>query len=102
MMAQKHVLSLIDAGGEIRRAPLIGMQFLHEGAMRPANLLGRRPRLHAKDLIGLLFRHFTAAGRGDEAVGVMGIAVVLTTRDGERYVAHVLPLTSGARRCAAP
>ena len=63
MMAQKHVLGLVDAGGEIRRAPLVGMQFLHEGAMRPANLLGRRPRLQAKDLIGLLFRHFAAARR---------------------------------------
>ena len=29
-----------------------------------------------------------------------GIAVPLTARDGERYVAHVLPLTSGERRRA--
>jgi DNA-binding CsgD family transcriptional regulator len=37
---------------------------------------------------------------GDAAVGVRGIALPLTAHDGERYVAHVLPLTSGARRCA--
>jgi DNA-binding CsgD family transcriptional regulator len=37
---------------------------------------------------------------GDAAVGVKGIALPLTAHDGERYVAHVLPLTSGARRCA--
>jgi len=41
---------------------------------------------------------FAAAGSGDAAVGVRGIAVPLRSRDGERYVAHVLPLTSGARR----
>ena len=43
---------------------------------------------------------FTAAGQGDAALGVKGIAVPLIGRDGERYVAHALPLTSGARRRA--
>ena len=41
---------------------------------------------------------FLAAGTGDAAIGVSGIAVPLIARDGERYVAHVLPLSSGARR----
>jgi DNA-binding CsgD family transcriptional regulator len=44
---------------------------------------------------------FAAAGQGDEAVGTRGIAVPLSGQNGERYVAHALPLTSGARRCAA-
>jgi DNA-binding CsgD family transcriptional regulator len=43
---------------------------------------------------------FGAAGNGDAAVGTKGISIPLTARDGERYVAHVLPLTSGARRRA--
>jgi DNA-binding CsgD family transcriptional regulator len=43
---------------------------------------------------------FASAGSGDAAVGVKGIAVPLAARTGERYVAHVLPLTSGARRQA--
>ena len=43
---------------------------------------------------------FTAAKAGDAAVGKKGIALPLTARTGERYVAHVLPLTSGARRKA--
>jgi DNA-binding CsgD family transcriptional regulator len=43
---------------------------------------------------------FTAAQAGDAAVGRSGIAMPLTARSGERYVAHVLPLTSGARRKA--
>jgi DNA-binding CsgD family transcriptional regulator len=41
---------------------------------------------------------YTAASNGDTAIGIKGIAVPLTARDGSRYVVHVLPLTSGARR----
>jgi DNA-binding CsgD family transcriptional regulator len=43
---------------------------------------------------------FAAAGAGDAAIGTRGIALPLVARDGSRYVAHVLPLTSGARRLA--
>ena len=43
---------------------------------------------------------FTAAQAGDAAIGKRGIAIPLTARTGERYIAHVLPLTSGARRKA--
>jgi len=41
-----------------------------------------------------------SAEAGDAALGVKGIALPLTAHDGERYFAHVLPLTSGARRRA--
>jgi DNA-binding CsgD family transcriptional regulator len=43
---------------------------------------------------------FASAGDGDTAIGAKGIAVPLVARDGERYVAHVLPLTSRDRRRA--
>jgi DNA-binding CsgD family transcriptional regulator len=43
---------------------------------------------------------YAMADGGDAAMGVKGIAIPLTARDGERHVAHVLPLTSGARRRA--
>jgi len=43
---------------------------------------------------------YAMAERGDAAVGAKGIAVPLMALDGERHVAHVLPLTSGARRRA--
>ncbi len=43
---------------------------------------------------------FAAAGEGDAALGTKGIAVPLIGKDGERYIAHALPLTSGARRRA--
>ena len=63
MRAKQGILSLVYTGGEIRRPPLVGMQFLHESAMRPANFVASRPRLQAKDLIGLLFRHFAVRRR---------------------------------------
>ncbi|MBN9023363.1 MAG: LuxR family transcriptional regulator, partial [Rhizobiales bacterium] len=40
------------------------------------------------------------AERGDTAVGNRGVSLHLATRDGAAYMAHVLPLTSGARRMA--
>jgi DNA-binding CsgD family transcriptional regulator/PAS domain-containing protein len=59
-------------------------------------------RIVARDArIDQAFRElFAAAGSGDVAIGTRGIALPLRGRDGSRYVAHVLPLTSGARRLA--
>ena len=64
MAAKKDFLGLIDAGRKIRRPPLVGMQFLHQRAVRAGDGVGARARLHAKDLIGLLFRHFSAGAGG--------------------------------------
>ena len=61
MVAKKDFFGLIDPGREIRRAPLVGMHFLHQRAMRAADIVGARTGLQAKDLIGLLFRHFSGA-----------------------------------------
>ena len=63
MAAKKNFLGFVDTGREIRRPPLVGMQFLHQRAMRAADVVGARAGLQAKDLIGLLFRHFAAARR---------------------------------------
>ena len=63
MAAQKNVLGLVHTGGEIRRPPLVGMEFLHESAVGAGDVLGAGAGLNAKDLIGLLFRHFGAARR---------------------------------------
>ena len=55
MRAKQSFLGLVYPGSEVRRPPLVGMQFLHEGAVRPADLVAPRPRLQAKDV--LLRRH---------------------------------------------
>jgi PAS domain-containing protein len=41
---------------------------------------------------------FAAAPEGDIAVEARGIAVPMTSSNGERYAAHVLPMTAGRRR----
>src|ERR1700722_1055952 len=67
MAAKQNILGLIDEAREVRRPPLVGMQFLHERSVGAANLAGVRSGLKVKDLIGLLFRHFSAGHRGAAA-----------------------------------
>jgi hypothetical protein len=49
MRAKQSILGLVYTGSEVRRPPLVGMQFLHQGAVRPADVVAPRPRLQAKD-----------------------------------------------------
>jgi len=89
---------LVDANGRIVHANAAGHVILAAGDL----LRAARGRLVARDpqTDRLLREIFFAAGNGDAAVGSKGIALPLTARDGDRHVAHVLPLTSGARRRA--
>jgi hypothetical protein len=65
MASKQGILGLVYSRSEIRRSPLVGMEFLHQGAVSPADLTVRRPRLQAKDLISLLFRHFPGRRTAD-------------------------------------
>jgi DNA-binding CsgD family transcriptional regulator len=88
---------IVDAAGRIIHANLSGHRLMAEGGLlRAAN-----GRLAAIEPGGRsLIEAFAAAEGGDAAVGKGGLAIELKARDGERYLAHVLPLTSGARRRA--
>jgi DNA-binding CsgD family transcriptional regulator/PAS domain-containing protein len=88
---------LVDALGRIIHANTSGHALLGQGSV----LRATDGKLAANDVGAEQALHevFLAAG-SDVAVGVKGIGVPLTAREGERYVAHVLPLTSGARRKA--
>ena len=61
MSARKNVLGFIDASRKVRRAPLVGMQFLHESPVRTTDVVDASARRQAQDLISLLFRHFAGA-----------------------------------------
>jgi DNA-binding CsgD family transcriptional regulator len=91
-------MCLVDAIGHILHANVACQAILDEGDF----LSVIEGRVVARDgRIDQGFRElFAAAGGGDEAMGVRGIAVSLRSRSGAHYVAHVLPLTSGARRLA--
>jgi DNA-binding CsgD family transcriptional regulator len=59
---------------------------------------GGRLAASNREMGRILLDLFATAGASDATIG--GIALPLTARNGERYVAHVLPLASGARRRA--
>jgi DNA-binding CsgD family transcriptional regulator len=89
---------LVDAEGRLIHANAAGRALLAAGDI----LRSAGGRLVASDtrVQRTLRDVFAAAGLGDAAVGIKGIAVSLIGKDDERYVAHALPLTSGARRRA--
>jgi DNA-binding CsgD family transcriptional regulator len=89
---------LVDPEGRLIHANAAGNAILDAGDI----LSSAGGRLVARDAqVDRTLRDvFAAAGQGDAALGIKGIAVPLLGRNGERYVAHALPLTSGARRRA--
>jgi DNA-binding CsgD family transcriptional regulator len=89
---------IVDQAGRIIHANLSAHRLIAEAnVLRAGN--GRIAAIDPQDSRNLL-DVFTMAQSGDAAVGKKGIAMPLTARTGERYVAHILPLTSGARRKA--
>jgi DNA-binding CsgD family transcriptional regulator len=91
-------MCLVDANGRIVHANAAGRAILDAGDL----LSDSGGQIVARDgkIDKVLRELFTAAGGGDGAIGTEGIALPLRAQDGTRYVAHVLPLTSGARRLA--
>lgn len=89
---------LVDASGRVVHANVAAHALITAGEV----LRVSDGRLVANDTETdrMLRDIFSAAGKGDAAIGVKGIALPLSAPDGERHLAHVLPLTSGARRRA--
>jgi DNA-binding CsgD family transcriptional regulator len=89
---------LVDATGRLVHANAAGHAMLEKADV----LRAASGRLVARDseVDRTLAVIFATAGNGDAAIGIEGIAVPLVNCDGERHIAHVLPLTSGARRRA--
>ena len=91
-------LFLVDAFGRIAHANISGHDLLADGRiLRSAqdSLVAADPQA-ARTLLGAI----AAASDGDAAAGAGGVAVVLSTSPELRWLAHILPLTSGARRRA--
>jgi DNA-binding CsgD family transcriptional regulator/PAS domain-containing protein len=89
---------LVDASGRIVYANASGHAILAEGSL--LRVVGGKLASSDASAEQELNEVYAMAERGDEAVGVKGIAVPLMALDGKRHVVHVLPLTSGARRRA--
>jgi DNA-binding CsgD family transcriptional regulator len=91
-------MCLVDAAGRIVHANVAGHALLAAGDI--LCLVGGRLVACDAQVNRTLEDVFAAAGRRDAALGVKGTAIPLMGKTGERYVGHVLPLTSGARRNA--
>jgi DNA-binding CsgD family transcriptional regulator len=89
---------LVREDGQIARANASGRAMLAAGDI----LRETRNELAATEANARRALHdaIAAALAGDTVLGSRGIAVPLMSRGGDRYVAHVLPLTGGARRQA--
>jgi DNA-binding CsgD family transcriptional regulator/PAS domain-containing protein len=87
---------LVDADGRIVHANIAGHDILRGGDF----LRSRGGRVVARDeqVNQTLREIFAVASNGGDEIGTKGIDLPLIACDGLRYVAHVLPLTSGARR----
>ncbi|MBX9845301.1 MAG: LuxR C-terminal-related transcriptional regulator [Xanthobacteraceae bacterium] len=88
-------LFLVDAEGRIVHANAAGRAILSgDDVLRSAG-----GRLVARDAAAQqsLRELFAAAGQGRTDLGRRGIALPLAARDGERHVAHLLPLSQNAR-----
>jgi DNA-binding CsgD family transcriptional regulator/PAS domain-containing protein len=90
---------LVDGKGRIVHANASGQALLEQRSVLRAG--DGKVGAVAADADQELKQSLASASGGDAAVGVKGIAVPLTARDGGRHVAHVLPLTSGERRQTA-
>jgi DNA-binding CsgD family transcriptional regulator len=89
---------LVDASTHIVHANVAGHRILRAGTI----LRAASGRLVAIDAAAdqTLRETFAAADTGVDALGVLGIAIPLIAPDGECYVGHILPLTTGKRRTA--
>jgi len=91
-------MCLVDAAGQIVHANAACHAILGAGDFLSSS--GGRLVASDENIDRTLRQLFAAASGGDAAIETEGIALPLRAQDGTHYVAHLLPLTSGARRLA--
>lgn len=89
---------LVDCDRRIVHANAAGSALLKAGDVLRA--VGESMFAHNAQDDRALRAVFAAAAQGDAALGTAGTAMPLVGKSGNRYLAHALPLNSGARRIA--
>ncbi len=89
---------LVDATGRIVQSNGAGHEFLIAGGV--VHVRDGRLGAAENEADRALKEAIVASAAGDTALGIGGITVPLPSPDQRRFVAHVLPLTSGNRRAA--
>ncbi len=94
--ALSAAMFLVDARGRIVHANAAGHDMLYANDFLYS--LGGKLTIRDPLIDQTLREGCAAAGAGNTVIGGRTVALPMTARDGERYLAHVLPLTSGARK----
>jgi DNA-binding CsgD family transcriptional regulator len=89
---------LVDAVGHVVHANAAGHSLLSKDDV--LSVAGGRLRARDAESSSLLKDAFSAAGAGDAVAHTGGSSLPLVARDGDDYVARVLPLSARARRQA--
>lgn len=91
-------LFLLDARGHVVQANASGRSLIAEASVLRAS--GGRLVINDASADTLLREALIATQGGDDNLGTRGISLPIPGPDSNHYVAHVLPLTAGARRKA--
>jgi DNA-binding CsgD family transcriptional regulator len=86
---------VVDSGGRLIDANAAGESMLAE---RNVLRVSRGRLVCGNRALDYYLTDIFAAVRSDTTLGARGLALPLSTRSGERYVARILPLRSGLRR----
>ncbi len=86
MTSHQDIFGFIHPSSEGRRPPVIGMQFLHERAMRPRNFVARSSLLKPQDFISFILGHRTGATRPDVTRPRVSVTLNCLTPSGKAAV----------------
>jgi DNA-binding CsgD family transcriptional regulator len=89
---------LVSGAGFIVHANIAGAAMLSDGNLLRS--VGGRLTIEDARVAQAMREGFAAADEGDLALGVKAITLPLISVNGDRYVGHLLPLSSGKRRNA--
>ena len=75
MVGEQDVLGFVDPRRQERRTADIGVQALHQAAVRLADIRRGSPRFKTKDLVGLLLSHGARTWRASLPVATVRLRV---------------------------
>ena len=86
MTAHQDVFGFVDTGSQTRRPPVVGMQFLHEGAMRARDVVARSSLLKPQNFIGFILGHRSTAAAMPFAAPRVRLTICCRTPSGKPAV----------------
>ena len=76
MIREQDVFGFVDPRRQEGRATEVGVQALHQAAVRLADIRRGSPRFKTKDLVGLLLSHGARTWRASQPIAVVRLRVL--------------------------